>query len=530
MTTLPERTSDESPQTQQKWLGYFDLSKPADLGKLTGCFVVFHVLLWLILTTFTHRAPHWDNMEEIVWAQSFQWGYYKHPPFSTWVYTFWTSLLGQHFWVTYFSSLFNIGLMLLIMWRIALMVMNPARALMAVVLSAIIFYHSVHGIISDQNTLQLMPIALMAWLLLLSVRVGGWWRWALMGLAAAICVLTKYSAVVWFAVMGLWLIQDKRMRDWRVWCLVLLSVLTCVLALWPHIDWLIRENYPTFQYAEYQAGGRGVSENWRKLGGFLSAQAGRIVPLLLAVGIVRYHLRKEPVVAQVAVFDEPTRAEWRFVDILALGPMVLAILLGMAGVNLNANWAVTFFILTGVWAVKFLPKVQTTRLLKTVLAVGIALDIAMAVGEALSGGVVVDLMKRQSRANFPAAQYAELLDKAWAEHMGADTPVALVVADEWFGGTYLVKSKYKPLVFLDGYYSETPWIKPDMLKNCGALMIVDRREDSPPPRPNVIALLEKASWRGSFEIPWTRTGKGEQLQIEWAIIEPQVKGACKPSP
>jgi len=524
-------SSLQSPDTLatpiKKWLGYFDLSKPADLAKLTVCFVIFHVLLWLILTTFTHRAPHWDNMEEIVWAQSFEWGYYKHPPFSTWVYTFWTSVLGQHFWVTYFSSLLNVGLMLLIIWRIALMVMSPARAVMAVVLSSIIFYHSVHAIISDQNTLQLMPIALMAWLMLLAVRVGGWWRWMLMGVAAAICLLTKYSAVVWFAVMGIWLLQDSRMRNWRIWAMVLLAIVSCIVALWPHIDWLIRENFPTFRYAEYQAGGRGVSENWSKLGGFLSSQAARLAPLVLAVGIVRYHLRKAATIAGSAFTDQPVQPEWRFVNILGLGPMVLTVVLGAAGVNLNANWAVTFFIITGIWAVKFLPEVDTARLLKTVLAAGIAMDIALATGEALSGGLIVDLMKRQSRANFPAQQYAELLDKAWADHMGSDTPVSLAVADEWFGGTYLVESKHKPMIFLDGYYSETPWIKRDMLQNCGALMIIDRREDSAPPRPNVIELLKKATWRGQFEIPWTRTGKGEQLQIEWAIIEPTVKGACK---
>jgi len=509
-----------------KWLGYFDLSDTQDLAKLTGCFVVFHVLLWLLLTTFTHRAPHWDNMEEIVWAQSFQWGYYKHPPFSTWVYTFWTSIFGQHFWVTYFSSLFNVGLMLLIVWRIALMVMSPARAVMAVVLSAIVFYHSIHGIISDQNTLQLMPIALTAWLLLLAVRVGGWWRWALMGVAAAICLLTKYSAVVWFAIMGIWLIQDKRMRNWKSWGLVILAMFCCAVSIWPHIEWLIRENFPTFRYAEYQAGGRGVSNHWHKLGSFLSAQAGRIVPLLLAIGIIRYHLRKTASIQGIEHLNEPTLPEWRFLTLMALGPLLLTIALGIGGVNLNANWAVTFFILTGAWAVRFLPKIDTIKLLKTVLAVGIAIDIAMAAGEALTGGLIVDLLKRQARANFPAEQYAIELDKAWAQNMGSDAPLRLVVADEWFGGTYLVKSKHKPLIFLDGYYTETPWIKPEMLRDCGALMIIDRREDAPPPRPNVEALLAKTTKRGQFEIPWTRTGKGEQLQIEWAIVEPETKGHC----
>jgi 4-amino-4-deoxy-L-arabinose transferase-like glycosyltransferase len=535
MTELPQQGAS-SPAAHEtslvasrtKFLGFFDLSSRQGLAQVTVCFIIFHVLLWLILTSLTHRAPHWDNMEEIVWAQSFQWGYYKHPPFSTWVYIFWTSILGQHFWVTHFSSLLNVGLMLAVIWRISLLIMSPARAVMAVVISAIIFYHSIHAIISDQNTLQLLPIALMAWFLLLAVKEGGWWRWALMGVAAGICVLTKYSAVIWFAVMGLWLLQDKRMHNWSRWGYVLLAVACCALVLWPHINWLISENFPTFRYAEYQANGRGVSNHWYKLFSFLSAQAGRLLPLVLLILLVHRQLRREPrLPCDEAIDKRPEQTEWRFATILALGPLCLTVCLGIAGVSLNANWAVTFFIMTGVWAVRFLPAVDTIKLLKTVLAIGLALDIAMAAGEALTGGLIVDLMKRQARANFPSEQYATELDKIWLREMGPAIPLKLVVADEWFGGVYLVKSKWKPLIFLDGYYEETPWITKKMLHDFGALIVADRREDSPPPRANVLALLEKSNKRGAFTIPWARNGKGKPLAIEWGIIEPLPPVVCK---
>lgn len=48
-------------------------------------FLVGMVLLWSVLCTVSHRSPDADNIEELVWASSFEWGYYKHPPMPTWI-------------------------------------------------------------------------------------------------------------------------------------------------------------------------------------------------------------------------------------------------------------------------------------------------------------------------------------------------------------------------------------------------------------------------------------------------------------
>lgn len=80
-----------------------------------------------------------------------------------------------------------------------------------------ILYHSINGVVADQNTVQLMPVALLLWMVLLGVREGRWWQWVIAGVAAAACLLTKYSAVIWFAVMGVWVLLGSLMRTSRAW-------------------------------------------------------------------------------------------------------------------------------------------------------------------------------------------------------------------------------------------------------------------------------------------------------------------------
>ena len=56
---------------------------PRHMAWLTLGFIALHLLLWTLLPALSHRAPPWDNIEQLVWSQSLQWGYYKHPPLPT---------------------------------------------------------------------------------------------------------------------------------------------------------------------------------------------------------------------------------------------------------------------------------------------------------------------------------------------------------------------------------------------------------------------------------------------------------------
>lgn len=509
-----------APHTMKQILDRVDFHNPRHLARLTLAFIALHTVAWLLMAVLSQRAPHWDNVEELVWLQSLDWGYYKHPPFSTWWIWFWTQLFGRNFWATYIAGQINVALMLLIVWRIALLVVSPARALVAVVFTAVIFYHSINGVVADQNTVQLMPVAALLWMLLLGVRDGRWWQWALAGIAAAVCLLTKYSAALWFAVMGVWVLLDARMRTARAWAGIGLGVAVCLVCLIPHALWMIRENYPTWHYMTFQVGNE--TRHLNRLLRFVFSQASRIAPLIITILAVRWALRRDALLPGPG--DDPKPSEWRFVTMMALGPTVLAVAMGTGLISLHANWATTFFVLLGLWFVRWAPKVDPKRLVSVVLAVGITVDLLMAVAVGLSNGVFVDLIKRTARANFPAIEMGAEMDKLWDARFSS--PLKVVIGETWIAGVTSVKSRHQPYVLQYGIAAESPWVTQKMIDDCGALIVVDRRETEKPPNDNVDAYLARATQKGTIDIPWNRFKATPVLTVEWAIIEPRNPGAC----
>ena len=77
-----------------------DFHNPRHLARLTLAFIALHTVAWLLMAAISQRAPHWDNIEELVWIQSPDWGYSKHPPFSTWWIWLWAQVFGRNFWAS----------------------------------------------------------------------------------------------------------------------------------------------------------------------------------------------------------------------------------------------------------------------------------------------------------------------------------------------------------------------------------------------------------------------------------------------
>ncbi len=497
-----------------------DPNNPSQLSRVTLAFIAFNFLLWTVLAIISQTAPHKDSIEELFWMQSFDWGYPKFGPISTWWVSFWVSLLGRSIWVTYVAGQLNVALMLLVVWRIALLMMSPARACMAVVLTSLVAYHSINGIQVSSNLLQLFPTALLLWSLLLAVRQQNWWRWVLVGLAGTVCLLTKYSAGIWIAVMGLWVLQDPRMHHWRSMRGILIAIIAAMIAMIPHIEWLIREHAPTIRYMQYQVSGE--VHHMAQLGKFLLSQLGKLAPLIVAILLIKISFRRHPLdqdpLATAPNFD----TEGRFVVFATIGPMLLTSLLGTSVISLHANWATAYFIFLGVFAMRWIPVIDTQRVLRCVLSVGLTINILIACSTALYFGLIADLTGRTPRENFPAKQLGMKLDQLWdSQALG---PMKVVIGETWIAGVTSVTSKYQPLVIPYGYYAETAAVTPELVQRCGALIVVDAEETTL--NPKMQEFLSRATIRGEFEIPWNRFKKQPTYKVNWAIIEPESKGMC----
>ena len=497
-----------------------DPENASQIKKATLCFIGFNFLLWTLLAIISQTAPHKDNVEELFWIQHLDWGYPKFGPISTWIVYAWTSLLGRSFWVTYVAGQANVALMLLVVWQIALAMMTPARALMAVVLTSLVTYHSINGIQASSNLLMLFPVALFLWSLLLAVRHQIWWRWVLVGLAGAICLLTKYNAGIWFAVMGIWVLLDSRMHNWRAMLGILVAIIAGMVATIPHIFWLIRENAPTLHYMEYQVSGE--INHMAQLGKFIASQIGKLSPLISALILLHFTLKKgrDTQSHQSSVIYQVQ--ESRFIAFAALGPMLLTSLLGTAFISLHANWATTYFTAFGIYALRWVPQIDSARTLNKMLKIGLIINILIASGTALYYGVIADLINKTPRENFPATELGIKLDQIWDANV--KSPMKIVIGETWIAGVTSVKSKYQPFVIPYGNYEESAEIKPEMVQKCGALIVIDASEMKL--NPNMEAFWARATIKGHFETPWNRYKQKPMYEVNWGIIEPESKNAC----
>ncbi len=498
---------------------HIDPDSRRDMGRLAAAFIALHLLLWTLLPALSHRAPPWDNIEQLVWTQSLQWGYYKHPPAPTWWMYFWTELLGRKVWVTFFAAQLSVAGMLWCLWRIALIVTTPLRAFVALVLTALVAYHGLRGIMANHNTLQLLPVGLLLWASLSAMRASGrqrWLLWAGVGAAAALTLLSKYSALVWFAAIALWLAQDARMHRLRAWAPVLLAAAVALALLAPHLAWLVQSDFASLRYAQdsVENGNAGNASHWTDFWNFCSAQIGRVLPALLTLALLRWQLRHAPRVAHST--PAGVQQEGRFVLLLGLGPLAITLLLGLGGMHLAASWATTFYVLFGLLLLRWLPAVSPAVLLRRTVLLGLSAQLLLAGGLALGRGLLVDVLGRNARSNFPAPALAAQLDALWRAQ--AHTPLRVLAGETWLAGNVSIHLPSQPQVFIDAEPAHAPWIDTNALARCDLLVLIDRSPDTPPASAATQALMARAQHHGQISVPWTSRPQGPQLTVDWGIV------------
>lgn len=500
-----------------------DANDAQQMRRVTLGYIAFHAVFWFFIATVSHTAPHKDSIEELFWLQHFDWGYPKFGPIGTWWVHLFVVVFGRAVWVTYLAGVVNVALMLIVVWRIALLIATPARALMAVVLTSLVIYHNVNGLQVSSNLMQLFPTALFLWAVLLAVRNQNWWRWALLGIAGAICLLTKYAVGIWFAVMGIWILLDSRMHNRRAMMGIGIAMIAGALAMIPHIEWLIREDAPTLRYMQRQVGGQ--VNHLAEVFKFLGSQVGKLAPLLIALVVIQFQFKRDGAPAQSWKGAANTTTEARYVSFTAYGPMLVTCVLGAIWIDLNANWATAYFVVLGLWALRYVPRVDTSLALRRVVGVGLFLNILIAVSVGLYYGLVVDLTGRVARANYPAQQQGALLDEVWDAK--ARGPLKVVIGETWVAGVTSVISKDQPLVMPYGLYHQGPAVTPALIKKCGALIVIDAAQESRPFNRGVKSFLEQATKTGSINMYWNRFRDKNPIEIKWGIIEPESKGACR---
>jgi 4-amino-4-deoxy-L-arabinose transferase-like glycosyltransferase len=388
--------------------------------------------------------------------------------------------------------------------------MMPAReALIATLLLYAVYYFSIPTPEFNNNIAQLPLWALAALSYYEALRSAKLRWWSLLGLAAGLGGLTKYSMIVIILAIVFHALSSTKTRKAFATPGPYVAIFISLIVIAPHVVWLIDNNFPTFSYAAHRAGhDSGLFDRLFDPVRFLISQIITSA-LCLIVAIAIGLLRPIPLPSWR---DE----NFRFLIFLGLGPcLITAILSLVSGFGLRDMWGTPMWDLTGLLIVYAMkprwPFVSTRALLLWIGALFVVLPLCYVL--ATSWGPEIEGVP--SRTEWPDREMAKAFSNEWKSH--TNRPLEIVAGNAWLAGLIAMRLPHQPSVFIDASYFKSPWITAYRLKHDGALVVWQiRKVTSPPPRLNIKGLHVM----GEKTFAWPREPATPPLRVGWGIVFP----------
>ena len=531
-------------------------------------------LLWLATILLSRAAPEWDNMEELVWASSFELGYQKHPPLPTWLMYPLTLLVGKAMWLPFALGFLFVFTAQMTVFKLFTKVCDQAiyavpsyAPLVLILTGSPIIYFTVRGGDFNHNSAQLWSIAVMfyvyycAWISERSRSLSRslsstlrsrpstlyWIYWGSLGAATGLAMLSKYSVLIQIAVLLGHFVWTKRFKRKEAWQGVGLSLFIFVIVMAPHLFWLYQQTLlgqgPIF-YAQssMQETSSYLTKMIELLFGFFLTQVYRISPVLLSLWMV-YELSKKwqgsiPPPTQVDLlhltwWSRLRKEDREFLLFFALGPTVVAMLIGIIfGQKIEAKWAFTFYLGIGFLASFFARELNIQQLVIRIL--GLHLIFALIFG--LVTGPVADFMGKQGRGNFPSEKLAQAIQSRWQENpsVTGGQNISWIAGDTWTIGHVMIHDPVSNgrhiKAWIEADDIQSPWLTPaDRQKPL--LILINQLPNTPggpsrpeqPAAPRVMELFNQATVKGEVSIPWTTNPQARPLKVSWAILPGDAK-------
>jgi len=430
-------------------------------------FILLVVATWSVLPALLQSVPHADNIEQLNWSHSLQWGYLKHPPLPTWLLRAAIELFGASAFLTYALAMCCVGATLFILWRCALLFLDREASLLVVLLSSADYYLMGRGSFLNHNTVMLPFVAASAWAVLRIVQGAGWRAWALLGLVQAFGLLTKYQMAIIIAANALSLLALGAWRQPRFLLHVASCCLATLLPLVPHALWLRQHDYSTFAYAGHSLlAGLPIMERLGHTAGFIAQQVGRLAPAAIAVVLALAIERAGASTGQVQCSPGPgkTGPAVRALAVLALTPIgaVLALVL-FAGVAPQNHWGASTTVLLPFLAVaswRWSNRPCARSVLAAVLAVHAAAILWNAVAANRAPGF---------QHTFAAQPLAAMALAHWESNTAGS--LGIVIGPDWEAGALALELPSHPAVIASGDRNQAPWISDAQIARCGALVV-----------------------------------------------------------
>ena len=453
----------------------FDRAREFSTRQQAGLLLLGHLLLWTWVgwSSRSNFDGPGDMVEAYAWAQSWQWGYYKHPPLSAWVAGLWFAVVPESHLGYSLLTAFNSALGLAGLAVLARQFLPGRWVLLAMAVASL-----APGVTTLAMRFNANAILISSWPWALAFFVSLMNRGRLLdaigtGLVCALAVLGKYfSGVLLLAMLAtaLWL------PAWRARLLtapVGVAALLLAIALAPHGAWLLAQTEGPLQYAQAATGqGHAGVATMRAL---TFALAQGVFPLLafLVLGLALRGPARGRAFWQAVTAPLRPRADalWLLAVLPVLVTMAATVLTGMRtasvwGLALAAGLA----LLAASRARQAGAELCLARLWRTLAVVWLLAALLAPLWWAARAALHVPAVAE------PREELAQALSEAWDQRYGGDIP--------WVSGTRVLAASVAfyapehPQVFsLWNSALETPWADRAVVLAAGGVIVCDPADE-----------------------------------------------------
>ena len=434
------------------------------------------VLAWMVLMLLADGGLYGDNIEQVVWSHSMEWGYHKHPPLPTWILGGALALFGPAWWWSDLLAALCLLATLWLSWSIARRLAGDAVAGATALLWGLLQCFSSRVQLYNHNTVLVLCISAAVWCALRATDgQRGWWLGV--GVAAGLAMLAKYQAAVPLSALLLLLLMGGRLKAARDRLLAALAVLLALLVFAPHLAWVASHDFSTLRYASQSVESAGIGRRLQFDISFLVNQLRMVLPALAAFGICLLLARGKGRADGPAMAPGPSDPAmnvwlcglfWGLLAFLLVLPLV-------AGINLRNHWGVQTFQFFALWLAWRWQRRTPIRLahLATVALLIHALSMVVYTLEVRSPQAMA--AQRRIDNAYPGQRIAHAAQAQWRS---VPKGPLRYVAGDFEAGLVSAFSRPSPMVFVSA--AASPWIDPADLGLRGALYAVPARSDLPP--------------------------------------------------
>lgn len=317
------------------------------------------------------EAHYWE------WSRYLDLSYYSKPPMVAWLNAVSTGVFGHtHIGVRFFSVL-TLSLLTVMAYLIGKRATGRESAgVLAAVLLNVTPEFSAGGLLMtpDIPTLLCWSVAVY---LLLGVRFSkdaensDIKTFVLLGIVIGFAGLSKYTAALFYPLLGFYLIIDKDRRKWLFAPHVYIAGVISLAMQAPMLYWNWANDWITFKHVMGQSGGSSNFNGAKSIGNFLGGQLGIVGPVIFLM-MVWMWIRLPKFTYSSDIVQERMKLLWWI-----SAPLFLFFLVKSLGAKVQPNWPVLSIwgglMLLSCWVV------FESHLKKKVFYVGMALSLVLTV-------------------------------------------------------------------------------------------------------------------------------------------------------